>query len=110
MIFKEMLELAYILMFDASMNLDLWHQLLLGSSFGEWSFLNEFTGKNRLSFITNEFIAFCESSFAKEFSFVIESASNRAVSLFKFLFHYCALGLAAVFHFKFFNLKFTDSK
>ena len=105
MIFKKVLELANIRVFDTFVNPDLGHQLLFGSSFGKGGFLNEFAGKNRFCLVADKLVTLGESTFSEELALVVVSNPYAAVFLFEFFFDNCVSGLTV--HFKFY-FKFAD--
>ena len=57
-----MLEVAHIYMLDTSMNLDLTHELLFGTTFSEAGLLDDFGGVNECGVGIDEFIAFSEAT------------------------------------------------
>jgi hypothetical protein len=67
-ILKEVLELHHVLMLDGAMNLDLGHELLLCTTFGEGGLKNNFSGSDCTSLLTSKLVALSETTLAQELS------------------------------------------
>lgn len=76
-------------MLDTPVDLDLTHELLLGSALGERGFLDDFCRVHEHRLRIDELETLCEAAFAQEFTFKVPSDADFAVLLFKFLFDNC---------------------
>jgi hypothetical protein len=63
-----MLEPHNVVLVQATMDLDLRHELLLGTWLSEWGLRDHLSRWNSLSFEVRELIALSETSFSKEFT------------------------------------------
>ena len=77
-ILEKMLKVAHIRVLDTSVNLDLAHELLFGSTLGQARLLNNLRCVNKRCLGINEFVAFCKSSLAEKLAFDISSDANLA--------------------------------
>ena len=69
------------------MDLNLTHELLLSSTFGERGLVNNLSGRNSLSLKVCELITLCESSLPEEFASRIFLDADIAVEPDDFLFY-----------------------
>jgi hypothetical protein len=83
-VFEEVLELANMLVFNAAMNLDFTHQLLLRTTLGQARFLDDFGSVDVVSLRVDELPAFGEPSLSQEFAFDVLADGVR-VSIFVLL-------------------------
>jgi hypothetical protein len=68
-----MLELAHVVVLNASVDFDLTHQLLLCSAFGQAGLLNDLGSMDIISFSINEFPTFGKPSLAQKLALDIPS-------------------------------------
>jgi len=79
--------MADICMLDTPMNLDLTHQLLLGTTLSQTALLNNLGRVHKFRLGIDEFETFGEASLAKEFSLEVAADPDFSVLLLKFLLH-----------------------
>ena len=82
-----MLKQTNMVVLDRPVNLDLTHQLLLGSALSQTRFLDDLGSVDELRLTVDELIAFGKASLAKIFALDVPLNSNLAIRLFEFLFN-----------------------
>ena len=87
-VFKEVLELADILILNTSVNFNLAHKLLLGSAFYEGRLLNYFRCVDVLRVRVHELEALGETALAEKLTFNILAYPICAIRVLELLFHY----------------------
>lgn len=80
-VFKEVHELCHIAMLHRTMDLDLTHQLLLGSAALEGRLLNNLGSRDGLRVTLDELIALRESTLTKEFTFDVLTVGDLAIRM-----------------------------
>jgi hypothetical protein len=78
-VLEKMHKLSHVGMFHGSMNLNLTHQLLLGSAPLERGLLNDLGSSDGFGLALDKLIALCESSFSQEFSLDVLSIRNFSI-------------------------------
>ena len=87
-VLEEVLEVAHIVMLDASMNLDLAHKLLFRATFREAGLLDDLSCMDESCVGIDEFVAFCEATLTKEFALNVSSNANLSAIFLEFFFNY----------------------
>ena len=72
-------------MLDTAMNLDLTHQLLLGTTLGQAGLLDDLGGVYESGVSIDEFVTFSEASFPKELAFKVSTDTDFSTFFLKFL-------------------------
>jgi len=85
-IFKEMLELTDIGVLDTPVDLDLTHELLLGTTLRQARLINKLGCVHESSLGINEFVNLCETTFSKELAFDVLADANFSIFLLEFFF------------------------
>jgi len=80
-VFKEVLELYNISMFDWSMNFDFTHELLFGSALGQRWLLNNLWSMNLFCLSIDKLITLCKTTLAEEFALIVLAHSILTVAL-----------------------------
>ena len=78
-VLKEVHELAHIRMLHRTMDLDLRHQLLLGSASLKRGLVDDLGSTDTLRFALNELIALGEATFAEEFTFDVLAVGDFSI-------------------------------
>lgn len=86
-VLEKMHKLSYVGMLHRSVNLDLTHELLLSSTPLERGLLDNLGSSDCFGFALNEFIAFCKSTLAEEFSLHILSIGDFSILMLDPLFN-----------------------
>ena len=92
-VLEEVLEVANVRVLDTSVDLDLTHEFLLGSTLCQTAFLDDFGRMHECSLRIDKLEALCEASLAKEFSFQVASDTDFTIRLFELFFNHGLLGL-----------------
>ena len=88
-VLEEMLESDNVVVMERSMDLDLGHELLLGTSLGERRLLNDFCSRNSLVLQVRELKASGEATLSEELALQIALDADLAVVLDDLLFDDC---------------------
>ena len=80
-VFKEVHKLSHICVLHRAMDLDLAHQLLLGSAALEGRLLNDLGSRDGLGVALHKFIALREPTLTKEFTFDILTVGDLSVRM-----------------------------
>ncbi len=93
-----MLEAYDVVMMKAAMDLDLGHELLLGTGLRQRSLCNDLGGRHSLSLKVCEFIALSEATLSEELSAEVFLDTDVTVELNNFLFNNNLGGILLVLH------------
>ena len=72
-------------MLDTAMNLNLTHQLLLGTTLGQAGLLDDLGGVYESGVSIDEFVTFSEASFPKKLAFKVPTDTDFSTFFLKFL-------------------------
>jgi hypothetical protein len=85
-VLEEMLEPHDVVLVQATMDLDLGHELLLGAWLGEWGLRDHLGSWNSLSFQVRELVALSETTLSKEFASKIFFDADVSIELYNLFF------------------------
>ena len=87
-VFKEVLKMAHIIVFDAAVNLYLAHQFLLGSTLGQTGLLDDLGRVDEGGVGIDEFVALRKATLPKKLAFEVATDSNLAALLLELFLYY----------------------
>ena len=92
-VLEKVLEVANVRVLDTSVDLDLTHEFLLGSTLCQTALLDDFGRMHECSLRIDKLEALGKASFAEEFSFQVPSDADFTIRLFELFFNHGLLRL-----------------
>ena len=84
-VFEKVLEVAHVRVLDTAMDLDLAHELLLGSTLGQRRLLDDLGGVDEVGVCVDEFEALSEAAFPQELALDVAPDADVPALLLEFL-------------------------